>query len=523
MLRHRPKYTYRGLTVVLENPSRADKINLLSAKGGQLFSNCLGADMNTLQCDVRVREDKSELLEGTKCILLLGEKAAVDWLPELKDSPFGAIRGYIYKYKNIPTICSYFPQDAADRKNHEDELNTQYSSIDDAQETKFKIEGDENKSRKGVTAWSNYKFWLRKDVERAKQLIKSGIPIRPFEPNYHIYPPSLLACKILRETKNQFFYVDIETDPTHNILCFSFSFADFSTGKKIADIYAIPILSYDYSHAYSNCGYVLSSVAIAFRDNCAVAHNGAAYDFFQFANKLKIAVGKRCYDTMIAHHRCYPEVEKSLGHCMSIWCPSESYHKDENGGWQTYTSPQGMTRMLEYNAKDVYGMMLLHLAIEEYAKKKPGLKESIDQANASIRPFLISSLQGIKYDQSLLETQVKENDRLMIQYVRMLEILIGKDKLKEIRGKGKSAMPNSNTQCCKYFHEMMHYPVLRKSEKTGKPSLGKELMFKLKLKYPEQAVIDIIIAYREVLKETGTLSFTPWRKDKETTVEQTTT
>jgi len=508
-MRHLPKFSYCGLTVILSNPSRADKVQLLSAKGGQLFHQYLAPEFNTMQCDVRTRDVKEPLLPNTKCILLLGKDATNQYLPETIDNPFGAIRGYIYKHENIPTICSYFPQDCADMKDYETQFNKQPDDVsDDDIDTETK-EGETEigqKSRHGKTARVNWKFWLRKDIDRCKRILTSGSSYyaRPFEPNYIIYPNSSVVIEQLTSHKNEHFYIDIETDCELNMLCFAFAFS-----SKPNNIYSVPIISYDYTLAYSNVSDILRSLCIALRDNITVAHNGAAFDFFVFAYKYHIPVGRKSYDTMIAHHRCYPEVEKSLGHCMSIWVPSEPYHKDE--GASSYMNSRQADMLYSYCGKDVFGMILLHRAIEKYARTRPGLTESIAQAMQSIRPYLICSLQGIRYSQEALTETLKENDKLMEQYIRMTEILVGPHNIEVIRGKGKSSMLNSNKQCVRYFHEMLGYPVVATSQETGQPSLGKESIFKLRLKN-NNPVLDLVIKYRETQKESGMLSFLPWKE-----------
>ena len=139
--------------------------------------------------------------------------------------------------------------------------------------------------------------------------------------------------------------------------------------------------------------------------------------------------------------------------------------------------------------------------------------QSIDDAMEAIRPYLTIELQGFKYNEEKLKATIKENDRLMMHYAKWLEILIGKDNLKTIAGKSKSNMPSSNLQCCRYFHEMLGYPVVAKGKErkdgTKGPSLGKKAMFKLRLKH-NNPVIDICLAYRELSRETGSLNFTPW-------------
>lgn len=508
-MRHLPRFKYCGLTVVLSRPSRADKVNLLSAKGGGLFCDYLAPEFNTMQCDLRIKECQEDLLPGTKCILLLGPEAANLWLEETKNNPFGAIRGYIYKYKGIPTICSFSAQESYDRQDYETQFNKQTTNVisDDERETKEGETEIGQKSRHGKTSRENFKFWLKRDIARCKSILAVGSDYyaRPFEPNYIIYPNSSVVVQLLTETKNEYFYIDIETDSELNMLCFSFAFSG-----RPQNIYVVPILSSDYTLAYSAVSDVLRSLAVAFRDNTTVAHNGAAFDFFVFAYKYKLPIGRSVYDTMIAHHRCYPEVEKSLGHCMSIWCPSEPYHKDEGGSG--YMNSRQAEQLYAYCGKDVFGMVLLHRAITEHAKKMPGLEDSINQAMASIRPYLICTLQGIKYSQSALEETLRENDELMMQYIRMTELLVGKETIAAIKGKGKSSMLNSNKQCVRYFHELLNYTVVATSPETGQPSLGKESIFKLRLKHANP-VLDLVIKYREVQKESGMLGFVPWKTD----------
>ena len=107
MLRNRPQYKYCGLTIVLSNPSRFDRNELLSATGGWFFNDrCLRPDYNRHQCDIRLKDDRSELLPNTKCVLLLGEPAAKLWLNN-NENTLGEIRGSVYLINNLEasTIC----------------------------------------------------------------------------------------------------------------------------------------------------------------------------------------------------------------------------------------------------------------------------------------------------------------------------------------------------------------------------------------------------------------------------------
>lgn len=490
----------------MSNPSRFDKADLLSANGGIFFNeNCLRPQFNRHQCDIRTREEREALLPDTKCVLCLGDSAAKEWIGEANS--LNEIRGAPYSVRNIPHIASYFPQDAVDIVDHE----RKHNPLDDNFVSEDEVDGNEDdkdavneKRRHGRTKRRNYSFWLRKDVEKVKKILTSGLP--PItEPRYEIYPNSEKVLSLLETNKGQFLYFDCETDSLLNITCFAFSF-DSST------IYVVPCLLPDYKWAYSSLPEIYRALAFAIRDNTLVAHNGSGFDFFVLAYKLRLAIGRSVYDTMLAHHRCFPEVEKSLGHCTSLWT-WEKFHKDE--GDVPYNNMDNAERTWRYCGKDVFTMSLIHPSIESYANRTPGVKESIAQANASIRPYLITTLTGMKYDKEALIAQVQENDELQMQYLRFLDILIGEEWLKTIRGSGKSDMPSSNPQCVRYFHDLLGYPIVArgdiKKDGTRGPSLGKKAMFKLRL-MNDNPVIDIVIAYRETQKETGALGFTPWKE-----------
>jgi len=513
MLRNLPKSRYCGLTVILSNPSRFDKFNLLSANGGILFNDFLRPEFNQMMCDVRVMEDKSDFLEGTKAVLLLGEYAMLEWAEkEAKGYTLNELRGSVLTVRGLPAIASYYPQDAADPQDWESEYNEDSKNYNSDDEVSGDDEDEGDTKALSPTKRANYAFWLKRDIWKVKQLIsQSGDSIyrkaiNRQKPSYKIYPAADEVIQVLKETKNSFFYFDIETDyEEQNLLCFAFSF-DSRT------VYSVPILDNRYRPAYSAYHLIMRALAIAIRDNIVVAHNGASFDFFVLAFKYSIPVYK-CYDTMLAMHRCFPSIEKSLGHCVSYWT-WEKFHKDTDS--KAYFTREDMMKKLAYCGKDVYTMALIHEAITSYAKTIPGLEVSIRCANDSIVPYLLMTLQGISYSQEALEEVTKENDKLMMQYVRMINLLIGEEGLAEIKTylKGKTKLfPGSNKQCCAYFHDILGYPVLWRSPQTGLPSLGKKIMYRLAMKYPENAVIPLVLQYRKVAKETSALKFTPWRGD----------
>jgi len=507
-LRNKPRLTYKGLTLILSNQSRLDNVSLLSGTGGLLVSDhCLRPEYNRLQCDIRLAEDKSPFLPDTKCLVLFGEWAMHHWLPETRGNSLAEMRGSVFNYNGIPAIPTFYPQDAADRSFIERRLNPLSKEyVIDAEESWDDDNADEGDiKRYGRTKRSNYAFWIRNDIKKAKTILSSGLPKPHQQPTYRLYPSSDEVIQVLSKTKGGWLDFDMETDyEEQNLQCFSFTF-DGST------IYCVPVLDYNYKPAYSALYRIMQALAIAIRDNTLVAHNGQTFDFFVLGYKYHIPVYK-VYDTMIAQHRIFPDIEKSLGHCVSYWT-WEHFHKDTDS--KGYLTKEQMMARLLYCGKDVYTMCLVRKAQQSYAKTIPGLEHSIETAQAAVRPYIIAMIQGIRYDKAALDKLILTNDRLMMQYLRMLKILIGEEGIRQIRTfiKGKAkAFPGSNTQCVAYFHHLLGYPPVARSLKTQKPSLGKKAMYKLRLKY-DNPVIDFVMAYRRVQKETSTLKFVAWKDD----------
>lgn len=507
MLRNKPKLTYCGLTVILSNPSRFDKLSLLTATGGVFFNNhCLQPDFNSMQCDVRLVEDKTPFLPNTKCILLCGQHAMHTYCPDTKNNTLNEMRGSPLYINDIAALATFNPQDAADLKAYEQTLNPE--SKDYTGEEGSDDDSDEGDVKSlSPTKRSNYSFWVKQDISKCKKLLLSKNPRWPTEdiPVYKIQPRADEVIDILTNTKGQYLDFDIETDyEEQNLLCFAFTF----DGRTI---YSVPVLDHDYKPAYSALPFIIRALAIAIEDNILVAHNGAGFDFLVLAYKYGIPINK-VYDTMLAMHRCFPDVEKSLGHCISLWT-YQRFHKDIDS--QAYFTREHMVQKLKYCAKDVFTLNLVRKAIQSYERSVVGLSDSIACANNSIRPYLVTTLQGIRYSDEKVDEIMRENDELMMQYNRIIELLIGPNAMIDVKKavKGKAKMfAGSNAQCAEYFHEMLGYPVVARSPKTGKPALGKKAMYKLALAN-DNPVITFVMLYRKVAKEYGALTFIPWKDD----------
>lgn len=503
MLYHPPTQPYCGLTIILSNPSRFDKDALLSGAAGIKFNDeCLAPNgVTRWHCEIRTSEDRRGLIDGTKCLLLLGDKAFADWVNPnyAKDYTLNEQRGYPLStpYQNVQAICSYLPQEAFDLKDYESKLNPLL--LADAADTSNQAVDDEDDSdvkRHGRTSHSNYFFWLQRDAAKALAACRQ-VP-RPSSYDVTLAPSSNEIIKLLSETHSTSLYLDIETDISdRNLLCVGFSFGEADSGNRV---YVVPFLRWNYIIAYNDYAAILRAFSIALRRNTIICHN-AMFDLGILAHKYSLPFGSAIYDTMLAQHRCFPEAEKSLGHALSCW-PSiwEPFHKDE--GVFPPRNPDQEKQLWNYNAKDVWAMKLIKRAQQEYAQNDLGLQASIGQANRMIRPYIISMLQGMRFRNDIRTKTLNENDRLMTHYLRALRILVGRELL-----------PTSPQQCAKYLFQELEYPVQYKTDK-GNPSTGDKAIQKLKLKFPNNAVLDFILAYRERAKESGQLKFKPWIEPK---------
>ena len=497
MLRNKPTFKYNGLTIFMSNPSRFDKTKLVEGGAADMFlaKECLAPHTNRFCCDIRLIDSMNEpLLEGTKCVLLLGQRAHT--LYTKLDTSVDEHRGNPIIVNGLPCISTFSLQDCMDTKNYEKDYIEEQDKAVPADE--FNSDGEEehvaSKGRQ-KTARANYRFWVKHDIQKMLSILLNDgkIPkIYEGEPTYHVYPSADVIIDLLSKTKNQDLFFDIETDfDSIDMRCFAFSF-----GNDPLNVYIVPTLNTDYKPAYDRLPHIIRALTIAIRDNCLVAHNGSSFDFFVLAYLYNISIGSRVYDTLLAQHRILPEVEKSLGHCISYYT-YEPYHKNE--GEHGYYNHQQAQQLYLYCGKDVFTMWLIKREQDKMAARDLGLSDSIKWAMRSIKPYLTMTLLGLHFNAEERLAWIKESDRLMTQYLRLMRIMCGP----------KVPPLISNKSCTEYFHNQLGYPVVSRSLKTGNPGLAEDNLLKLRL-LVDNPVIDVLIKYREKQKETSTLMFKIW-------------
>lgn len=470
-MRHKPKLPYCGLTIVLSNPSRFDTRELLTGSAGAWFLDTLrkaaGGKILRYHCDIRTSDTRGEgLLDGTRVVLCLGEVAQHEWFAPQHE--LRAQRGspYVDPSDGVIYISSFSAQDACDYQPYEQRLNSNYRGACDNDE---KADDSEAKGRKGATKRNNFKFWLSMDVAKCIRVLSSGLQ-RGHLPDIVTFPVARQLADKLQSTKNSTLYLDIETLFDRTLTCVGVAF-------ESGPIWVFPVRRYNGTTAYDTLELcqLMRALSIAMRDNLCVTHNGHQFDWLVLAHQYRIPFGKRLYDTMIAHNRCWPEAEKSLGHCLSLWT-DEPYHK--NDGVFDPKTPEQERALWTYNGKDVHAMRLLKRAFDAAGAEDAGLKASIEQGQSMIYPYLCASLRGIRADVKAKDALVAENDRMLAQYIRIAKLLIGPDAYASLQGKSEAGFLSSNKQAAKYFYQIQGYKCPHKTD-TGEDAVDTKAMLKL--------------------------------------------
>ena len=500
-----PAAPYSGLAIILSQPSRFDLREgypLSGAAGLYFRSECIGSRLFLDSFVMDCFHEICPLPEGTKVVLLLGIRACKRYIPEAFSRPglgLHSLRGTPVHKDGITYIPSYSPQETFDVQPYEQEknpcLNGEIEDLYGEESFEDEEEAGEDGNTKDLTntRQRNWRYWLTQDCNKAKCILRDGYQHEELEEHRLCLKPAMsyIVAKLNELTTKDNLYLDIETDADLNVLCIGLGFDDES-------VCVIPLLDYNYAPAYpfSKLGIFLKALQAAFLRAQVVIHN-SHFDLFVLAHKYNLTPPIRVWDTMLVQHRINPEPEKSLGHCISLYT-SLPYHKDE-GVFQPHNSAQ-QESLMRYNAKDVFAMRLIHVAQEMLARRDTGLWSSIQEANASVVPYLVNSLHGILVDVDQLNAQTKKNDALLVQYQRVINTLVGPRV---------NLLPSSSQSCAKYFHDLLRYKVVKRTD-TGAPSVDEGALYQIALAYPDNIVVPFTIAYRGTLKENAVKKIILW-------------
>ena len=406
-------------------------------------------------------------------IILTGQESLDRFIP---GKTLTSARGFIYHLGASKLVATFWPQDCVDLKDYE-------SALDEEDDQAAGSTGKDD----APTQRANYRFWFQRDLAK----LRSPAP-RMLVHDYHLCTNGE-AARILGAAVAQTIYLDIETHPdTDTLQCFSFA---------VGDGPVITCSIYDYrGQLVPGSLQLIAALCRSLATNKVVIHN-CGFDLLFLALFHGIPFGQDIEDTMLIHHRIWPEAEKSLAHCISLYT-NEPYHKSEGGTWNPRNAVQ-QDRLLRYNSKDVATLRAVHRAQWDYirATGDQGLHNSVVQVNRSIYPYLYTSLHGTPVNGALVVAYKRARQFAADQYARIVTTLAG-----------YPMNPGSPQQLVEYFVTGLAYPVLAKTP-AGLPSVDEATLYKYLSKY-KNPIIRAILKYKRARKVAGELGFAYWISPK---------
>lgn len=474
-----PPTKHNGIVVYLSNPDRfmAANRSLNSGPAFGLLAETLRA--NDVDPDSCIYTNDYAFGCDTQAVsLILGDHAAGALLQQYNNT-LDAFRGYVVNKPRLArATATYAPIDCYEVFSHEpDSFNNDDDDDDDA--------ASSNKDG-APTRRSSYLHWFRADIQKLLQpeLHRTKTTYR-FHTRRHITTDELIRW--LNAQSNQHIYLDIETHPpTNTVQCMSFMTAG-------SHCFMVPCYT-ETGAATHNLTKLFTALTRAFQRNIIAGHN-IIFDLSFLFHYHGVPYGPRIYDTMLAHHRAYPEVEKSLAHAISYWI-NAPFHKDTAGTFTPYNRAQ-YEKLLEYNARDVLCLPAIHASQMEEARRTPGLQASIEQAMTSAVPYMTAGFTGFNIDTKKFEKEVSGGEVTTAQLTRVLRVLIGSPDFN----------PASPQQVGRWLYDGLNYPILERTD-SGAPGTGLKILYQLLVKFPENVALKLLIQFKLADKVVSMMGFT---------------
>lgn len=431
-----------------------------SGSPGDLFLHRTFDLHKDITYDVRVIDtaDESKPLLSGALILGLGTKACARLAP---DDNLNKHRGYCLTYQTHPTIVTYDPISCWEFK-----LLDEDEDDDDA-------DGDEKDVAR--TKRSNYLFWSLADFRKLLQ------PRKPIPVYKKFIRPPVDMFVTWASNLSGHVVLDIETRvQDHTLDCIGLSSVD----KQEA--YIIPLYTPNNALAYSqhNTTKIWRALYnLLTNPNVTIVGHNLSFDLSILAALYHLPLPPKIYDTMLAMHREFPMVDKSLSHAISYYTSARRNHK---GDIRTNTTDTNFRELLEYNAEDL--IWTAEVMKGQALNTDPALQVAREGANRLQLLTLVMSLTGINIDTSKLEPT---KDALRLKYAQLLRCI-------QILTENNEFNPNSPKQVGEYFYDKLNYPVIEVT-KTGARSTGAKTMYKLQL-LQDNPLIPLIIEAKETKK-----------------------
>lgn len=465
------------LTIIYGGLSRYDEANErkpFAGLPGEFFMNntFLGA-LKPTTVDIRVTGTADmgrPWLPGSRFLLL-----GADALTALgMDNNLPKQRGLILTSPvYTPAVATFHPIDCWDLRSH---WNDSGDEDDEKAESKDV----------GPTSRPNYAHWAFLDYER---LITAPWPLpSQYSSSPIIAPPAKVVINFLNSIANTHAVLDIETRrQDHSLDCIGV--------RAFNSTLVIPFYRHNNVLFYSTtetAAIYRAFYSLFSRKSVTIAGHNLGFDLAVLCFKYGLPLPAHLYDTMLAMHREYPQLEKSLSHALSRYTWATRNHKADSA---PNNSEDNFGRLMQYNANDVYWTEIIYNEQHRRHSVDNSLGLTVLEANRTLRTTLLMSLTGLRIDTVERDRQIQLELMAAREYIRCLRILTGNPQFN----------PDSPKQVSEYFYGALRYPIEDTTE-TGAPATGTKALYKLHLKQPNP-VIPLIISAREATTAAGLLKF----------------
>jgi len=327
------------------------------------------------------------------------------------------------------------------------------------------------------------------DLRRAKEEAETpdlNLPI----PNFILNPPMDLARKLLKEAEDaEYLSFDIET---FRGKCSLPSCIAFST--EVNSAFCIPFIiggQPRWSHEEELELWVAISSLLASPKPRKIAQN-VMFDAFVLHSSLGIDIANFWQDTMLLHNVLYAELPKGLNTLCSIYT-RHPYYKDipSKGG--------GDEEFWRYNCLDACVTLECALKLQAEAEEFGVWNYYCKYVNPLIWPLLQMQSHGILVDADARKSAADRVTEIIADYEATLESVLGH--------KLNVASPK---QMKKTLYEEMGLP---KQTKDGVVTADEKALTKLKRKFPDNPVLDLVLRTRRERKLLGTYLSIPYDDD----------
>lgn len=379
-------------------------------------------------------------------------------------------RGVVVARHMCPVVATFAPIDCSEVMSHEPEPWEEENDDD-------KFSGKET----APTARGNFRFWAKYDIrklllgERRAEYPRAKVMMGDFAGHLRSIPAGAGV------------YIDIETHPsTETVQCLAYALDE-------GPVYSVPIYDHTGTAGVNLVQFWREWIKLMRR--CTIIGHNVTFDTSFLGHYHAVPWSTNLADTMVQHHRSYPESEKSLAHVISFWI-NMAYHKDSAGTFSPRNYNQ-YTTLREYNVLDVAATRAV---FQQQRLLRPDLIPSFDSANRSIEIYLRAGWTGFEFNENVRQAKIKVIDSKLAVLRRVFNNLTGYEVL-----------TTSPVQLADYLFTRLKLQPTHETD-AGKPSTDAKALYSLTLKYPKVVSLRVLLTLRDLAKQRDQLTFRPYYK-----------